>query len=331
MTDTSGALSPLSVLGFTGAQEELYRVVLRNSGIAVAELSQLLGMPAKTVAEDVARFASLGLLDLRGDSVVALPPDHALGRLITEETRRLHSVEEQLGSLRRMLPSLSAEHRSSQAPRGEQVTVEILGGDDVIDLVRSLSPTSQGDLLWMRPDQWRYPEGPLADEWVKELVRSGRRSRAIYPARVLEEAPQVVRARAEAGEHVRILAAVPSRVAIMGSTAALLPEHWGHSTERRLVVRHDSMIGALTLLFESLWDRAMAIPGLDGQGESAGRAGGRGLLLDQLAGGAKDEQIARALGLSLRTVRRRVAEILDELGVDSRFQAGVEAVRRGWI
>ena len=70
---------------------------------------------------------------------------------------------------------------------------------------------------------------------------------------------------------------------------------------------------------------------LDGQLVGTDRSQSRSLLLDQLAGGAKDEQIARALGLSLRTVRRRVAEILDELGADSRFQAGVEAVRRGWI
>jgi DNA-binding NarL/FixJ family response regulator len=35
--------------------------------------------------------------------------------------------------------------------------------------------------------------------------------------------------------------------------------------------------------------------------------------------------------MSLRTVRRRVAELIEELGAQSRFQAGVEAVRRGWI
>jgi DNA-binding NarL/FixJ family response regulator len=63
----------------------------------------------------------------------------------------------------------------------------------------------------------------------------------------------------------------------------------------------------------------------------AGESATRRLLLEQLTRGAKDEQIARELGLSLRTVRRRVAEVLGELGADSRFQAGVEAVRRGWI
>ena len=51
----------------------------------------------------------------------------------------------------------------------------------------------------------------------------------------------------------------------------------------------------------------------------------------QLTEGAKDEQIARTLGISLRTVRRRIADLLSELGADSRFQAGVEAVRRGWL
>jgi DNA-binding NarL/FixJ family response regulator len=54
-------------------------------------------------------------------------------------------------------------------------------------------------------------------------------------------------------------------------------------------------------------------------------------LVEMLAAGAKDEQIARALGVSLRTVRRRVAALLADLGVRSRFQAGVEAMRRGWV
>ena len=70
------------------------------------------------------------------------------------------------------------------------------------------------------------------------------------------------------------------------------------------------------------------MPSLD-RGEA--RPDLRRFLLRQLASGAQDEQIARTLGISLRTVRRRVADLLIELGVDSRFQAGVEAVRRGWL
>jgi DNA-binding NarL/FixJ family response regulator len=54
-------------------------------------------------------------------------------------------------------------------------------------------------------------------------------------------------------------------------------------------------------------------------------------VLELLALGAKDEVIARHLGVSLRTARRRVADLFDELGAATRFQAGVEAGRRGWV
>jgi hypothetical protein len=208
--------------------------------------------------------------------------------------------------------------------------MEIVEGADIIRLVRSLTANSEGDLLWLRPDPWNLSLRPALDEWLKEVLRAGRRSRAIYPARVFEAAPEIIRERADAGEHVRILAEVPCRLAVMGTSAVIVDEVVEEPNNRRLVIRQPSMVNALTALFESLWEKAMAVPGLDGHGLSDG-VGDRRLLLAQLAAGAKDEQIARALGMSLRTVRRRVSELIDELGAQSRFQAGVEAVRRGWI
>ncbi len=55
------------------------------------------------------------------------------------------------------------------------------------------------------------------------------------------------------------------------------------------------------------------------------------LVLALMAVGMKDEAIARQLGMSPRTLRRRSQELLAELGAGNRFQAGVEAARRGWI
>ena len=54
-------------------------------------------------------------------------------------------------------------------------------------------------------------------------------------------------------------------------------------------------------------------------------------VLRLLATGAKDDAIARALGVSNRTVTRVVAELTAQLGADSRFQAGVRAAKLGWI
>ncbi|MFI6494765.1 hypothetical protein [Streptomyces sp. NPDC050564] len=45
-------------------------------------------------------------------------------------------------------------------------------------------------------------------------------------------------------------------------------------------------------------------------------------LLHLLTSGLKDEAAARHLGLSLRTVRRRIAALMDRTGANTRFQAG---------
>ena len=241
-------------------------------------------------------------------------------------------MQDQLDALQRMLPGLTAEHMVARQPRGSAVSMETVHHSEVVDTIRSLTARTTGDLLWVRPDQWRVPAGPSVDEWVQELLRSGRRSRVIYPARVLEEAPDMVRRRAALGEHVRVLAEVPGRMAVMGSAAALVPNRFDLPDDQLLVIRQPSLVTALTTLFEALWERALTVPGLEvADDDGAANASDRRLLLDQLARGAKDEQIARSLGLSLRTVRRRVADLLDDLEASSRFQAGVEAVRRGWI
>ena len=50
-----------------------------------------------------------------------------------------------------------------------------------------------------------------------------------------------------------------------------------------------------------------------------------------LAGGLDDRRIARRLNIGTRTVHRDVARVMVELGVRTRFAAGVEAVRRGLV
>ena len=54
-------------------------------------------------------------------------------------------------------------------------------------------------------------------------------------------------------------------------------------------------------------------------------------MLELLGSGCKDETAARTLGLGVRTYRRRVAELMNALGADSRFQAGVRARELGLI
>ncbi|GGU43750.1 LuxR C-terminal-related transcriptional regulator [Lentzea flava] len=55
------------------------------------------------------------------------------------------------------------------------------------------------------------------------------------------------------------------------------------------------------------------------------------LLLQLMRTGAIDETIARELGVSLRTVHRRITRLQHLLCVRSRFQLGVIACERGWV
>lgn len=331
MSPRRAGQTSLDALQLAPRERQVYRYVLRRSSVPRAGLPDAVGLLHAELEVTLRRLEEVGLLRCNPDVVTAVAPDQLLVAYVDEETARLDETRARLATLRGWLPALMSEHQAELGADGGATGIQVAEYDQVVPLMRALATSSEGDLLWLRPDQWRVPAGRQIDVWVRELVSAGRGSRAIYPARVLEEAPDVVQARAEAGEHVRVLAGVPARMAVLGTSAVVLHETWQARSGRLVVIRQEAVVAALTLLFHHLWDQALNVPGFGGAAHEEGRESAQRMLLDQLVRGAKDEQISRALGVSLRTVRRRVADLMDELGADSRFQAGVEAVRRGWV
>ncbi len=55
------------------------------------------------------------------------------------------------------------------------------------------------------------------------------------------------------------------------------------------------------------------------------------MILSLLALGLSDRRIAAQLGLSLRTVERRIRALMDLADAQSRFQLGCHAAREGWL
>ncbi|CAN5313074.1 helix-turn-helix domain-containing protein [soil metagenome] len=318
------------MLGIATAEQEAYRLLLRRAPVKVSEAPEVLRRPPAEVARLLASLAATGLVAVRDGTIVALPTEETLGRLVAEEKRRLADAQEQLEALRRLIPVLSAEQTSFREPHDRLVTFRTIPSSQALEVLRGLTAEFGGDLRWLRADQWRLPQARAADRWVAGLLRDGRRSRVIYPARALEEAPDAVRRRADLGEQVRVLPELPGRLAVIGDSAAVLPHRFDRPDDLVLVLEQPALVSSLTMLFDSLWARALVVPGIGGELDKV-QASARRLLLDQLARGAKDEQIARTLGLSLRTVRRRVADLMAQLDAASRFQAGVEAIRRGWL
>lgn len=319
----------LAVLGFSEAEAAFFLDVLGMSGSPVATVAAATSRSPDELLDELGPFVELELVSVADGVVTGVSPAQAVSQLIGSQAEAVRRVADRLDQFRDAIPSLQAASWARRPPGSDPVDAEILTGGDIPALLTSWIRQTDGDLLWFRPDQWRLPHESAVTKAVGEAIASGRECRSIYPARSLEEAPDALVARAQAGEQLRVVAELPTRLAIFGRSAALLPETLGVTTNRRIVIRQPALVDSLRTLFELLWDQAVVVPGLTS--EPGARADERRLLLQQLAAGARDEDIAGALGLSLRTVRRRVASVMNELGVDTRFQAGVEAVRRGWL
>lgn len=332
-----GPESLLTAIGYTRDQERFYVRLLSQSGREVLSAAQALLREPAELEREMEPFAARGLVRVEDGRVFVASPDEALSRLVQDAAASAARAEAQMARVRAALPFLTAtgaRPRPGEVHGVNQLDGEVSSGGNVPGLLAALILASQGDLLQLRPDQYRGPVAATPDapdemaNLLRTVVASGRRLRSIYPVQALQEAPEVLAARAELGEEIRLIPEVPTRMLVLGRTHAILPEPLGFADEPRSLIRQRGLVDALTMWFEELWARAAPAPELGGGSPAPDL---RRFLLQQLAIGAQDEQIARRLSISLRTVRRRVAEVMAELGAESRFQAGVEAVRRGWL
>ena len=320
----------MTTLGFSAETGRLYERLVPASGVSLEDLARGMATSVEELRKQLDPLLEHNIARVEGDRVVVMPPAEAVGRLLGETAADAVRTHHRLLDIAAALPYLAG------SPIGplvgtrdvEPIDGEVSSGGAVPGLVEQVISQTTGDLLWLRPDQWSMPYEPRMIELLGELVGQGRRSRAIYPVHVLSDAPGVVMDRAAVGEEVRVLPELPTRMIVIGRSHAVLPEPLGYADSPRTMVRQRGLVELAALLFEELWRRAAPVAH---QERADTRPDLRRFLLEQLASGAQDEQIARRLGVSLRTVRRRVAELMADLGAESRFQAGVEAVRRGWL
>ncbi|KUJ66233.1 hypothetical protein ACZ90_39310 [Streptomyces albus subsp. albus] len=94
------------------------------------------------------------------------------------------------------------------------------------------------------------------------------------------------------------------------------------------VVRDPAVVRTLHSMFSSVWGGATPLDGPFDFGNRA-RADMVRRVLERLRDGVTDEAAARDLAVSVRTYRRYVTAILELLGANSRFQAGVRATELG--
>jgi DNA-binding CsgD family transcriptional regulator len=171
-----------------------------------------------------------------------------------------------------------------------------------------------------------------------ELLSKGIAFRAIYDRRALEMpgAIEQIGRYVLAGEEARALPDVPMKLVVADRSQALVPSQADSPTIEagHVLVHPSAMLDALVSVFEALWARATPLL-VDPSGTLIDVAESLSdedrSLLSLFLAGMTDLAIADQLGLSVRTVQRRLRRLMDLAGVSTRMQLGWHASRNGWL
>jgi DNA-binding CsgD family transcriptional regulator len=164
-----------------------------------------------------------------------------------------------------------------------------------------------------------------------ERMDVGVEYRRIYEDSVFEHPGSSTTAlrRIERGEQARSLPSLPMKLAVSDESLAMLPLDPTDLIDGATLVVHPSgLLTALVSVFDILWRMAVPMSGRDRDGGLTERDRA---ILTMMSSGATDETIARRLDMSRRTVVRHTSALLERLGATTRFQAGVQAARLGWL
>ena len=141
-----------------------------------------------------------------------------------------------------------------------------------------------------------------------------------------------LRALARSGAEVATAPVVPPAIVIVDSRVALMALTGPSEGDAggAFLLRDPSVAAYLASAIDCFW--AMALPLHDvSEPADGGLSPVDRALLRLLAQGKTQQEAARSLHLSVRTVSRRIADLKHQLKADSPLQAGMEAVRRGWL
>lgn len=328
-THTRADARSIVAAGLDGTALRVYEALLRRPGTPAAGLGEVLGLPAQRVAPALAELRAGGLVDGPAAAPVAVPPDVAADELLASHYARLADESARVAQIRRQLAGLvEVEHE-----RSEDEHLAVVRGLPAIQAkLADLTLRSQMELLCMVPSATRTlvtSSEPLLTT-NEDAAARGVRLRTLMPDAVADDPDGWAYARklAAMGDDVRTCPVVSMVANIFDRKVAMVPLDAGHSRDAAVVVTNATLVGGLVALFEQLWATSLPIAAhapaepLDERDRQ---------VLQLLLRGAKDEQVARTLGVSVRTVRARIGALTARAGARSRFQLAAVAVHHGWI
>ncbi|MGW2563235.1 helix-turn-helix domain-containing protein [Streptomyces sp. NPDC001514] len=332
----------LETVGLSAAEADVYRALVVAVAMSAREISATTGLDEGTAERLLVALDEKGLArGLEGEPgrFAANPPDVAL---LPRLERRVDDLEK----ARTAISELMETYRRSAWARGAGEVVEIVTGAAALrQRLRQVQDSARHELLWFCKAQYvAMPSGTNQAEF--DALARGVGYRVLYEQAFFDDSgsvDNVVRA-VRAGEDARAVPALPLRMAIADRSVAICPlAPAGSAGSPRdvtaAVVRGSSLLEALVALFERYWEVGAPLRVTpEGQiGETGLTADDASItpedqhLLSLMVAGITDESIAGQLGVSKRTVQRRIQSLMNLAGVATRMQLGWQAARRNWI
>lgn len=332
---TTGA-HVLEELGLTTQAATVYRAMLDHPDFDVAQLVGAAALPERAVRGALDDLADLMLVressETRG-RMRAIRIEIALADLVRRQEAELAAREADVAATRAAVLRLLADHADTftESPgHGER----IFGLDAIQDRLAIMGQQAKQECAGVHPGAAQPPEilagGRVLDA---EAMARGVSFRTLYQ-NVVRNDP-ATREHAywlmDNGGEVRTAPLVPQRMVIVDRTQALVPVDPANTRTGALHVREPGIVNALHDLFEQAWETAVPLGATRKPEPESGLTDTERQLLRLLASGLTDAAAGHRLGVSLRTVRRIMASIMERLDAASRFEAGIKAAHRGWL
>jgi DNA-binding NarL/FixJ family response regulator len=316
----------------------LYRRVLVQPDSSAEQLAAGLGYPVDKLDKHLARLVDMGVLRCEdGVRYFAVSPMLAEATVLGAEDLELAARRAELELRRNSIRQLVSEWNVALTARTSHQAVDLITEpSEIANVMMHFADQVREETLSVRPgvvaESQRSPQVLTANHFA---LQRGIRIRALYENVALRDRATVAYLSdfSQYGAKIRFTHAVPGRMMIFDREVALLPLP---ATQRQAsglaVVREPSIVAWAMATFEQLWSDATAFEEYLASHVELGEIDAtRKAILRLMAEGEKDESIARKLSISVRTVRRHIAEYMAQVGADSRFQAGVIAARTGHL
>jgi DNA-binding CsgD family transcriptional regulator/sugar-specific transcriptional regulator TrmB len=323
----------LEVLGLEPDVEAVYRQLLERPEMGVREISAHLCLPEESVRRALDDLADLRLLrpGESDEQYLTVSPEVGLGVLLSRIELELGAQQRQLETARSSVTSLIA--RYGQQRHAPEIIQQLFGLEAVRLRLEQLAETARTECLSFFPGGAQRPDVMESSKPLDQMaLERGVSLRTLYQDSFRNDpgTREYVHWLSTLGGETRTVPSLPMLMVLVDREVALVPLDPEDARKGALEIRSRGVVEALHVLFTRFWDAGIPWYEQDGP-DSTGLSRRDRELMYLLASGHTDEAIGKKLGVSLRTVRRTVSNLMARLEARSRFEAGVLAARAGWL